>query len=143
MTFHTAEDEERVMSRRPESGWVGMIAFAGTMMIMLGSFHLIAGFMALFEEDYFLVGKSGLVLNVDYTAWGWAHLIGGAIAMAAGFALFLGAMWARIVAVVIALLSAIVNIGFMSAYPIWSAIMIALDVLVIYAVTVHGRDALD
>jgi hypothetical protein len=131
------------MSRRPESGWVGMIAFAGTMMIMLGSFHLIAGFMALFEEDYFLVGKSGLVLNVDYTAWGWAHLIGGAIAMAAGFALFLGAMWARIVAVVIALLSAIVNIGFMSAYPIWSAIMIALDVLVIYAVTVHGRDALD
>ena len=125
------------------SGWVGWIAFAGTMMVLLGTFHIFQGLVALFNDDYFLVRKSGLVLNVDYTVWGWAHLIGGAIAMAAGFALFLGAMWARIVAVVIALLSAIVNIGFMSAYPIWSAIMIALDVLVIYAVTVHGRDALD
>ena len=83
MTFSTADDEERVRVRQSVSGgWYGLVAFAGTMMIMLGSFHAIAGLVALFQDDYFLVGKSGLVVTVDYTAWGWAHLIGGVIAMA-------------------------------------------------------------
>ena len=144
MTYSTADDEERV---RPDSsvsgGWYGLVAFAGMMLIMLGSFHAIAGLVALFQDDYFLVGKSGLVVDVDYTAWGWAHLIGGVLAGLAGVGLFAGATWARVVAVIVALLSAILNLGFMSAYPLWSAIMIALDVLVIYAVTVHGGRGLD
>ena len=52
------------------SGWVGWIIFAGAMMIMLGFFHAIAGLVALFKDDYFLVKTSGLVVNVDYTTWG-------------------------------------------------------------------------
>jgi hypothetical protein len=144
MTFSTADDEERVREVNSMSGgWYGLVAFAGMMLIMLGTFHAIAGLVALFQDDYFLVGKNGLVLDVDYTAWGWAHLIGGVIAGFAGAGLFAGATWARVVAVVVALLSAILNLGFMSAYPLWSAIMIALDVLVIYAVTVHGGRGLD
>ncbi len=122
------------------SGWVGWIIFAGAMMVMLGFFHAIAGLVALFKDDYFLVRTSGLVVNVDYTTWGWVHLILGIVVGLAGVALFAGAMWARIVAVILALCSAIINLAFTSAYPIWSAIMIAVDILVIYAVTAHGRE---
>jgi hypothetical protein len=128
-------------TRGPEpTGWVGFIVFAGAMMLMLGCFHAIAGLVAIFKDEYFLVGKNGLVLSVDYTAWGWIHLILGIIIALAGVGLFAGQMWARIVGVFAALVSAIANIGFLSSYPIWSAIMIALDILIIWALTVHGRE---
>ena len=122
------------------SGWVGWVVFAGIMMVLLGSFHLIQGLLALFQDSYYLVGKSGLTVHVDYTTWGWVHLIGGIIVVAAGIALFAGQTWARAVAVIVAMVSAIVNIGFLSAYPIWSVMMITIDVLVIWALTVHGGE---
>ena len=122
------------------TGWVGWIGFAAIMMMMLGTFHAIEGLVALFQDEYFLVGKSGLTVHVDYTTWGWIHIIGGVIVVGAGVALLTGKMWARAVAVAVAAVSAIVNIGFLSAYPVWSTIMIAFDVLVIWAVTVHGSE---
>ena len=122
------------------SGWVGWIAFAAVMMIMLGCFHAIQGLVALFDDKKFLIADSGLTVSVDYTAWGWIHLIGGIIIALAGISLFAGRMWARIVGVVLAFISAIANIAFLSAYPIWSAIMIVLDVLIIWALTVHGAE---
>jgi len=122
------------------TGWTGWIAFAGVMMILLGFFHGIQGLVALFDDQKFLVTDSGLVVSVDYTAWGWVHLVGGVIVVLAGISLFAGRMWARIVGVVIALLSAVVNISFLFAYPIWSTIMIALAVLIIWAITVHGSE---
>jgi hypothetical protein len=122
------------------SGWVGWILFAAVMLILVGSFHVIQGFVALFKDDYYLVGSSGLVLNVDYTAWGWIHIVGGVIAVAAGLALFRGRMWARILGTVVACVSAVVNIGFLAAYPFWSIAMIAMDVAIIMALTVHGSE---
>jgi hypothetical protein len=122
------------------SGWVGWIAFAGTIMIMLGVFHIIQGLVALFNDQYYLVANSGLVVQVDYTTWGWVHLIAGIIVLVAGFCLFAGQIWARVVGVIVALLSAILNVAFLGAYPIWSLIMIALDVVVILALTVHGSE---
>jgi hypothetical protein len=122
------------------TGWVGWIAFAAIIMLILGSFHVIQGLVALFKDEYFLVGKSGLVINVDFTTWGWIHIIGGIVIAAAGLALFTGKVWARTIGVILALGSAIVNVGFLSAYPIWSAIMIGFDVLVIWALTVHGSE---
>ena len=126
--------------RAERTGWYGWVVFAGTMMLMLGSFHAVAGLVALFKDEYFLVGKSGLVVNVDYTTWGWVHIVFGVLVAAAGVALYVGATWARVVAVGVALLSALLNLAFLSAYPVWSAIMIALDILVIYAVTAHGAE---
>jgi hypothetical protein len=79
-------------------------------------------------------------VSVDYTAWGWVHLIAGVVVALAGFGVMVGQMWARVLGVVLAVVSAIVNIGFLAAYPVWSAILITLDVLVIYALTVHGRE---
>lgn len=122
------------------TGWTGWIAFGGVMMVMLGTFHAIQGLVALFDDGYYLVGKKGLVVHVDYTAWGWTMLVVGVVAFAAGLGLFVGQMWARVTGVIVAVLSAIVNIGFMAAYPVWSAIMIGLDVLVIWAITVHGAE---
>jgi hypothetical protein len=122
------------------TGWVGWIFFAGVMMIMIGIFHACAGLVALFNDEWFVVGKSGLAVSVDYTAWGWVHLIAGVVVALAGFGVMVGQMWARVLGVVLAVVSAIVNIGFLAAYPVWSAILITLDVLVIYALTVHGRE---
>ena len=122
------------------SAWVGWTAFAGMIMIMLGSFHIIQGLVALFNDEYFLVGSSGLVINLDFTAWGWAHLVGGALVLTAGVCVFAGQVWARTVGVIVALLSAIVNVSFLAAYPLWALMMIALDVVVILALTVHGSD---
>jgi hypothetical protein len=123
-----------------QTGWMGWILFAATMMLMLGIFHAIQGLVALFRDEYYLVGKNGLTLHVDYTTWGWIHLVLGVLVAAAGAGLLVAQMWARIVGVVVALASAVLNIAFLAAYPVWSTIMIALDILVIWAITVHGRE---
>ena len=88
------------------TGWVGWVAFAGIMMVLLGSFHVIQGLIALFNDDYYLVTKNGLAVNFDFTTWGWVHLIGGCIVVAAGVCVFLGQIWARSVGVVVAMVSA-------------------------------------
>ena len=126
--------------QRQQTGWVGWIVFASFMMLMVGSFHVIEGLVALLRDQYFLVGKKGLAVQVDYTVWGWVHLISGIVILAAGWSVLRGKVWARTVAVILAFVSAIENIGFLAAYPIWSTIMIALDVLVIWALTVHGGE---
>jgi hypothetical protein len=125
---------------REMTGWAGWVAFAGIMMIMLGIFQAIEGFVAIFDDGYYLVRPNGLVVNVDYTAWGWLHLVIGLIAIAVGIGLITGNMIARIVGVIVAVISAIVNLMFIAAYPVWSTIVIAVDVIVIYAIVVHGRE---
>jgi hypothetical protein len=133
---------EPVYSESTEvTGWVGWIIFASVMMFMIGSFQAIAGLVALFDDEYYLVRSSGLVVNVDYTAWGWVHLLFGILLIATGLGAIAGQTWARVVGVILAGLSAVVNFAFLAAYPVWSAIVITLDVFVIYALVVHGREA--
>ncbi len=123
-----------------ESGWVAWVEFAGIMLVLVGVFHVIQGLVALFRDEVFVVTKSRMVINLDYTAWGWIHLIMGVILILAGAGLFTGRMIARLVGVAVAFLSAIVNITFIPAYPVWSVLMITIDVLVIWAITVHGGE---
>lgn len=122
------------------SGWTGWIAFASFMMLLLGTIQVIQGLVAIFDDGYYHVTQGGLVVNVDYTAWGWTHLLLGVLIILCGVGLLAGNLAARTVAVVLAGLSAIVNLLFIEAYPVWSIIAITVDVLVIYAVTVHGRE---
>ena len=122
------------------TGWAGWVVFAGMMLILLGSFQAIMGLVALFNPGYYLVAPEGLVVSVDFNTWGWVHLIIGVIAVAAGAGLIAGNMLARIVGVVVALLSALANLSFLAAYPVWSTIIIVIDVIVIYAIVVHGRE---
>lgn len=139
---HYAEPRSTVPTAgaRGTSAWVGWIAFAGITLFMLGAFHVFQGIVALVKDEYFLVTRSGLVLDIDYTTWGWTHIIAGAIVLMAGVGVFAGQMWARVVGTVIAILSAIVNMVFLPAYPIWSMLMIALAVVVVMALTVHGSE---
>ena len=139
-----AGDRDPYRTEAERTGWYGYIAFAGIMLVVLGIFHAMMGLVGLFQEDYYSVGSSGLMVEVDYNGWGWTHLILGVVAAFAGFALTRGETWARIVAVVVSVLSAIVNLAFMNAHPLWSVIMITICILTIYAVTVHGdRNSLE
>lgn len=122
----------------PASGlWSGMIGFASFMMLLVGGFHVIGGFVALFEEDQYRVGSTNLMISVDYDVWGIAHMALGAGLFMAGVALFFRKDWARVVAVILASVSAVTNLAFLSAAPVWYALMILIDILIIYAVTVH------
>jgi hypothetical protein len=123
------------------TGWVGWLAFAGTMMVIVGCLHAIQGFIALFQDEYYLVGKKGLTVHVDYTAWGWTYIIAGLLIAFAGGGVWAGKVWARTIGVILAAASLVLNFGFMSAYPVWSSIVIAIDVFVIWALIVHGREA--
>jgi len=123
-----------------QTGWVGWIAFSASMMMLLGGFQAIQGLVAIFDDGFYHVTESGLVVNVDYTAWGWTHLLLGVLIAASGVGVLAGNVAARTVAVILAALSALVNLVFIEAYPIWSIIIITVDVLVIYALTVHGRE---
>jgi len=121
------------------SGWtVGFVIFAAVMMMIIGAFQVITGIAAIFEDDFFVVGPN-YVYDVDVTAWGWIHLILGVIVFLAGLGVMAGAAWARVVGIALASLSAIANFFFIPYYPIWSIVMIALDVLVIWALCVYGR----
>ncbi len=127
------------MSEERSSGAVGWTMFAGVMMILIGAFHAIAGLAGILEDEFYAVTPN-YVLEFDATTWGWVHLIGGAIVLFAGFSLFKGAVWARTVGVIIAAVSALVSFAWIPVYPVWSIIVIAIDVAVIWALTTHGRD---
>ena len=122
------------------SGWAGWVVFGGVMLILVGIFHVIQGLVALINDDYYLVTKNGLVLNLDFTSWGWTHLVLGILIGLVGVGLLTGNSAARVAGVVLAVLSAVVNLVFIAAYPAWSVIIIALDVIVIYSIVVHGRE---
>ena len=136
----TTEDvePEPVVQTGSDDGWV---VYAGVMMLMLGAFEAMTGFVALLRPSYFLVTRGGLVVTADYTAWGWVHLALGAIALAAGVGVLGGQTWARVVGIVLAVLGATVNLAFLAAYPVWTTIMIAVYVLIVYALAVHGGAA--
>ena len=121
------------------TAWVGWVWFAAIVLITVGLFNVIDGLVALFRGDLFTVVPGGLLV-LDLTAWGWVHLIIGAVQIIVAFPLLRGATWARSIVVLLAMLNAVTQLAFLSAYPIWSIIVIVLDVVVIYAVVVHGDE---
>ena len=122
------------------TGWVGWVYFAGIMLMLLGAFQIIEALTALFNRHYLLVSSKGLLVHADLAAWGWLHLALGVVAVVAGYAVMVGRRWAQIVGIIVAGVSAIVNLTYIAAYPLWSVIVIALDVIIIHALAVHGRE---
>jgi hypothetical protein len=122
------------------TAWTGWVVFASVMMVLLGFFQAIQGLVALVDDTWYHVTAGGLVVRADYTTWGWTHLLLGVLILISGVGVLAGNLAARAVAVVLAVLSALVNLLFIGAYPIWSVLIITVDVLVIYALTVHGRE---
>ena len=123
---------------RPVSGWaVSGMAFAATMLVMIGAFQVVSGLAAIFDDEFFAVTPN-YVFRFDVTAWGWVHLVLGALLVVAGIALFGQRAWAGIVAIILAVLSAVANFLFIPHYPVWSLVVIALDVWVIWSLTRPG-----
>ena len=125
------------------TGWTGWVVFASFMMVLLGAFQAIQGLVALFDDGFYLVRENGLVIDVDYNVWGTVHLLLGVLLLLSGAGVLTGNLAARTVGVILAGLSALANMAFIGAYPFWSIIIITVDVLVIYALTVHGRELKD
>ena len=120
---------------REVSGWaVGGTVFAGVIMVLVGVFHLIAGFVAILDDQFYVVTRN-YTYNLDVTGWGWIHLIAGALVVLAGMYIFSGTTWARIVGITLAVLSAIANFFFIPYYPFWSLVIIALDVWVVWSLS--------
>jgi uncharacterized membrane protein len=128
------------MSDTQVTGWVGWAWFAGLILLIAGVFDAARGFIALLMPDsaYFLTAEGALV--VDVQSWGWWHLIIGILMVLVAAALFAGQTWARVVAVILVVLNAIGQLVLLPVQPWWSLIVLTLDVLVIYALTVHGRE---
>jgi hypothetical protein len=134
--------ESPIVADRRSSGAVGFAMFAGVLMIMAGVWHAMVGFAGILEDQFFLTTPN-YVFEFDATTWGWIHLTGGIIVAIAGVGIFSGAVWARSVGVLLAALSAIANFAFIPFYPVWSIVIIAVDVGVIWALTAHGRDVVE
>jgi len=126
-------------SQKEVTGWVGWVYFAGFMMVVMGIFQTIAGLTALLNDKFYVVSENSLAV-FNFTAWGWIHLILGIIVLSAGSAIIGGHAWGRVVGVVLATLSLLANFLFITAYPIWSIVVMVIDVLIIYALTVHGSE---
>ena len=107
------------------------------MLVTVGIFQLIAGLVAIFDDDFYVVAEN-YTFNVDTTGWGWIHLLLGILFVLAGYGLFTGATWAAVTAIVLAVLSAIANFFFIPYYPFWSLLIIALNIWVIWSLTRPG-----
>ncbi len=136
-----AQTQHYEPSASPSNAWAGWITFAAVILTLIGTLNMIQGFIALFDEGYFIVPTGDELLLVDFTAWGVIMLAWGLLLVAAGLAVAAGRGWARWFAIVAVFVNVIAQIGFLSAYPIWSALMILLDVLIIFALTARWSEA--
>lgn len=129
------------MSDTATTGWVGWGWFAAIVIIIAGVFDALYGLVAILmpQSSYFVVSEGGLLL-FDVSGWGWWHLILGIALILIGLALISGATWARVVAIILVAFNGLSQLALLPVQPWWSIIVLTLDILVIYALTVHGRE---
>src|SRR6478672_13429534 len=118
---------------------VGVTLTAAIILIIGGVLHAMEGVVGLATNEFYVTTQKW-IFQFDVTTWGWIHVIVGVVAVLAGIGLFTGAVWARAVAVLVAAISILVNFAWLPYYPVWSILIIAFDVFVIWALTAHGRD---
>ena len=121
------------------TGWTGWIGFAGVMMIIGGFLNTFYGLVAVVNDEW-VAWTNRAAMYLDLTQWGWVHIIAGLAVVLAGFGVFTGNVLARTIGVLIAALSLVVNFLFIPAYPLWAITVIVIDLLVIWALTVHGHE---
>jgi hypothetical protein len=127
-------------SDQRESPWAGGLSvFAAAVMVVAGFWHAMTGIAALVNDDVY-ISTPRYVYSFDLTAWGWIHLLAGILVAGAGFAVTRGQTWARVVGIALACLSLIANFLFIPYYPLWSMVIIALDVAIIWALATYRRE---
>jgi uncharacterized membrane protein len=121
-------------------GWVvGLSLFAGILMVITGLFNAMEGVVALFRNEVYAVTPR-YIFAFDLTTWGWIQIILGIVVLAAGVGVITGQLWGRVVGITIATLTILANFAFIPYYPIWSLLIVALNVAVIWALCVYDRD---
>ena len=110
----------------------GVTVFAGIMLILGGGFEALQAIAAIVNDKY-LVVLPNYIYSFDLTAWGWIHLLIGLAMAAIGICLLLGQGWALIAGIVVAAISALINFTWLPYSPLWAIVLIAVDVLVIWA----------
>jgi hypothetical protein len=111
------------------------------LMLLAGMFQVLVGLLAIFENEIYVQTRNYL-FKFDVTTWGWIHLVVGVVVGLAALGLLRGRTWARVVGIILAVLSAISNFLFIPYYPVWSLLIIAVDVFIIWALAVHGREVI-
>ena len=115
------------------SGWV---IFAAVMLLIVGVLNVIWGIAAIADSKFFVQDQKYILSNLN--AWGWITLIIGAAQLFAGFSLWSGNLYGRIVAILVASLSALASLMSIPAYPFWSLAIFAIDIIIIYQVSLYG-----
>ena len=124
-----------------ESSGTGWKLFAGIMIIIVGTFNVIDGLVAITNVNYFKNvggGSEQLPVTNNVKTWGWVVLILGAVLILSGFLIFVGNLFGRVIGVLAAGVNAIVQLAYLPHYPLWSFTMILVDILVIWGIVVHG-----
>jgi hypothetical protein len=122
------------------TAWFGWLLFVGIVLVGAGVVNVVQGLVALFDPEFYLATASHLAIDINYSVWGWALLILGAALLVAGGGVIVGYAWARVVGVLVAAVNAVVNLGFVASYPMWTVMAVTFDVLTIYALVVHGGE---
>ena len=125
-----------------QSGWTGWAVFAGILLIIVGAVNAIFGLTGIVGPDsaLFANGNSGNIWLFDVSAWGWWHLLVGLALVVVGFFVTRGATWARTIAVIIAALNLISQLSILPYQPLLALAIMLLDVVIIYALVVHGKE---
>jgi hypothetical protein len=116
----------------------GGAAFAGTLLIIGSLLWIVQGIAGIVKGTSYLE-NTGYWITTGASTWGWIHLIGGVIGIAAGISVFSGAAWARWLGIIIASLSLVVNFTFIPFQPWWAFTVILIDLWVIHSLFVHRR----
>ncbi|WP_314505985.1 hypothetical protein [uncultured Microbacterium sp.] len=124
--------------------WTGWGVFAGVLLMIAGFLDLFFGIAAVIGPDTaYVASPEGPLFILDIAGWGWWHIISGALLIVTALALFSGATWARVVAIILVALNAVGQFALLPTQPWLSLAILAVDVLIIYALTVHGRELKD
>jgi hypothetical protein len=124
---------------RAKSQAQGWAVFAAVMLLIIGGLDALYGLAAILNNEIVIVGGHGVIV-ADITTWGWVTLILGLIMLATGAGLLAGSSIARWAAVFIVAVGAILQLGWFPAAPLWSILVIALSVIVIYQLTAHWEE---
>ncbi len=122
------------------TAWVGWVWFAAFAIIVSGLFNIIAGAVAVFSPATVLSWSSDGIAVVDVSTWGWVHLVLGVLLLVVGFALFSGRGWARVAAILLVMINVLTQFVSLPITPWWSMTAIVLDVVILWALTIHGDE---
>jgi hypothetical protein len=122
------------------TAWVGWVWFAAFAILVVGLINVVSGLVAVFSPKTVVSWTSDGIAVVDVSTWGWVHLVLGVLLVLVGFALFAGNAWARLVAIVLVIVNLLAQFVSLPITPWWSLVVIAIDMVILWALTVHGGE---